>query len=140
MFIRIHIIGTLAAVIQSGIGNVAAGSLFATAQSVAMGGAIPTVVTAIGAGVGSAVGALASSGDNDDRGDEDVTGSDGGGDGGGDRSPPSAANSIFLVVVHPYPLDANLERRSDQRALAQWLASIVGHDALRAMFYRPSVS
>ena len=105
-----------------------------------MGGAIPTVVTAIGAGVGSAVGALASSGDNDDRGDEDVTGSDGGGDGGGDRSPPSAANSIFLVVVHPYPLDANLERRSDQRALAQWLASIVGHDALRAMFYRPSVS
>jgi len=37
---------------QAGIGNVAAGSLFAAAQSLAMGGAMSTVVTAIGAGVG----------------------------------------------------------------------------------------
>ena len=105
-----------------------------------MGGAIPTVVTAIGAGVGTAVGALASSGNNDDRGDGDVTGEDGSDSDGDDGSPPSAVNSIFLVVVHPYPLGANLKRRADRRALAQWLASIVGKDALRAMFYRPSVS
>ncbi len=50
-------VGTAAAAIQAGIGNVVAGSLFATAQSVAMGGAIPTVITAIGAGVGSLGGA-----------------------------------------------------------------------------------
>ncbi|KAH8994542.1 hypothetical protein EDB92DRAFT_1849784 [Lactarius akahatsu] len=58
------IAGTAAAAIQAGIGNVAAGSLFATAQSVAMGGSIPTVITAIGAGVGAAIGAGA--GDADD--------------------------------------------------------------------------
>jgi hypothetical protein len=48
---------------QAGIGNVVVGSLFATAQSVAMGGAIPAAITAIGAGVagvgGAAVGATA---------------------------------------------------------------------------------
>jgi hypothetical protein len=133
----------LAPVIQSWIGNVAAGSLFATAQSVAMGGAIPTVVTAVGAGVGSvvgqAVGAMASSGDNDDRGDTNVTGGDGSDSDGGASPPPPAINSEFLLVVRPYPLGANLERRGDRRALAQWLASSVGN-ALRAMFYRPSVS
>ncbi|KAH9067535.1 hypothetical protein EDB87DRAFT_3643 [Lactarius vividus] len=47
--------GTMAAGIQAGIGNVAAGSLFATAQSVAMGGAIPSIITAIGAGLGGVV-------------------------------------------------------------------------------------
>ncbi|KAH9046770.1 hypothetical protein EDB84DRAFT_1464251 [Lactarius hengduanensis] len=51
------VVGTAAAAIQAGIGNVAAGSLFATAQSVAMGGSIPTVITAIGAGVGAVIGA-----------------------------------------------------------------------------------
>jgi len=51
--------GTLAASIQAGIGNVVAGSLFATAQSVAMGGAIPAAITAIGASVGAAGGAVA---------------------------------------------------------------------------------
>jgi hypothetical protein len=33
---------------QASIGNVVAGSLFATAQSVAMGGAIPAAVSAAG--------------------------------------------------------------------------------------------
>jgi hypothetical protein len=42
---------------QAAIGNVAAGSLFATAQSVAMGGAIPVAVTAVGAGLGAGAGA-----------------------------------------------------------------------------------
>lgn len=36
---------------QAGIGNVVAGSLFAGAQSVAMGGALPATITAVGAGV-----------------------------------------------------------------------------------------
>ena len=42
---------------QAGIGNVAVGSAFATAQSVAMGGAIPNVITAAGACAGAAAGA-----------------------------------------------------------------------------------
>ncbi|KAH9980657.1 hypothetical protein BJV74DRAFT_855712 [Russula compacta] len=42
--------GSIAAGMQAGIGNVAAGSLFATAQSVAMGGAVPGAVTAVGSG------------------------------------------------------------------------------------------
>jgi hypothetical protein len=46
---------------QAGIGNVVAGSLFATAQSVAMGGAVPAAVSAaggMGAGAAAAVAAL----------------------------------------------------------------------------------
>ncbi|KAI0289367.1 hypothetical protein BC826DRAFT_1107082 [Russula brevipes] len=52
--------GSLAAGWQASIGSVAAGSLFATAQSVAMGGAVPTIVSALGAGVGAAVAGIAS--------------------------------------------------------------------------------
>ena len=37
---------------QAGIGNVVVGSLFATSQSVAMGGAVPAAVSAAG-GVGA---------------------------------------------------------------------------------------
>ena len=48
-------LGTIAAAIQSSIGNVVAGSAFAVAQSVAMGGALPALgyISAgiIGAGV-----------------------------------------------------------------------------------------
>ena len=57
--------GSIAAGLQAGIGNVAAGSLFAMAQSVAMGGAIPAVFTAFGAGVGAAAGAAAGAGTDD---------------------------------------------------------------------------
>ncbi|KAH9976282.1 hypothetical protein BGW80DRAFT_1167856, partial [Lactifluus volemus] len=39
--------GSLAAIIQAGIGNVMAGSLFAIAQSIAMGGAFPAAFSAI---------------------------------------------------------------------------------------------
>ena len=53
---KLEHLGSIAAGIQSSIGNVAAGSLFAGAQSVAMGGALPAAVTAVGAGV-SGVGA-----------------------------------------------------------------------------------
>lgn len=52
-------IGTIAAGLQAGIGNVAAGSLFAAAQSVAMGGTISGVVTAVGTAVGGAGAAAA---------------------------------------------------------------------------------
>ncbi|KAF9653977.1 hypothetical protein BDM02DRAFT_3107161 [Thelephora ganbajun] len=40
--------GTLAAGIQSGIGNVAASSLFASAQAIATGAAIPVLAQVIG--------------------------------------------------------------------------------------------
>ena len=49
--------GSLAAMIQSTIGNIAAGSLFAVLQSIGMGGAIPTVASAIAAILGGRVGA-----------------------------------------------------------------------------------
>ncbi|KAI0037572.1 hypothetical protein FA95DRAFT_1578748 [Auriscalpium vulgare] len=46
--------GSIAAGIQSAIGNVAAGSLFAGCQSIAMGAAFPPLILAIGAGVAAA--------------------------------------------------------------------------------------
>lgn len=48
--------GTLAAGIQSGIGNVVAGSLFAGAQATAMGAGIPVLAQVIGGTVTGAVG------------------------------------------------------------------------------------
>jgi hypothetical protein len=48
-------------VAQAGIGNVAAGSAFAAAQSIAMGGAVPTVVSAVGAVLGGGMGTAAAS-------------------------------------------------------------------------------
>jgi len=52
------VLGTLAAGIQSGIGNVAAGSLFASAQAAAMGGGIAVVFQAIGGVVTGIMGFL----------------------------------------------------------------------------------
>jgi hypothetical protein len=57
-------IGSIAAGLQAGIGNVAAGSLFAAAQSVAMGGMLTGVLTGVGtafggAGAGAAAAAVA---------------------------------------------------------------------------------
>ena len=49
--------GSAAAAIQAGIGNVAAGSLFAGMTSLGMTGAFTT--TAIGGGITAAIGALA---------------------------------------------------------------------------------
>jgi len=40
-------IGSIAAAIQAGLGNVAAGSLFALFQSMGMGGGIPALVSAL---------------------------------------------------------------------------------------------
>jgi len=53
-------IGSIAAAIQAGIGNVAAGSLFAMLQSMAMGGGIPALVSALGGLCWGAIGAAIS--------------------------------------------------------------------------------
>lgn len=78
------LLGTVAAVMQAGIGNVAAGSVFAAAQSIAMGGAIPAAITAVGAGLGAGVGTAAAGAIPDDEdqkeeesNDKDATGEDG---------------------------------------------------------------
>lgn len=44
------------------MGNVAAGSVFAAAQSVAMGGATPAAITAAGAAIGAAAPAVVKAG------------------------------------------------------------------------------
>jgi hypothetical protein len=54
--------------------------------------------------------------------------------------PPSDDEPRYLVVVHPYPLNANLQLHADRRTLALWLACCTGKDALYAMYYKPSVS
>jgi hypothetical protein len=56
-----ELLGSIAAGMQAGIGNVVVGSLFATAQSVAMGGAVPAAVSAaggMGAGAAAAIAAV----------------------------------------------------------------------------------
>jgi hypothetical protein len=53
--------------------------------------------------------------------------------------PPPEDEPRYLTVVHPYPLNANLELHADRRTLALWLACCTGKDVLLAMFYKPSV-
>ena len=48
--------GTLAAGIQSFIGSVAAGGLFATAQGIAMGAGIPVLAQVVGGAIAGVVG------------------------------------------------------------------------------------
>jgi hypothetical protein len=55
-------LGSMAAGIQSGIGNVVAGSLFAGVQSVAMGGAMAGTVATAASTVGGAVGIATAAG------------------------------------------------------------------------------
>ena len=54
--------------------------------------------------------------------------------------PPSQDEPRYLVVVHPYPPNANMLVHADRRGLALWLACCTGKDALLAMYYKPSVS
>lgn len=56
--VQLGALGSTAAAIQSSIGNVAAGSLFASAQSVSMGSALPAVGYGIGALTGAGLGRL----------------------------------------------------------------------------------
>ena len=55
-------LGSMAAGIQSGIGNVVAGSLFAGVQSVAMGGAMAGTVATAASTLGGAVGIATAAG------------------------------------------------------------------------------
>ena len=54
---KLELVGSIAAGVQAGIGNVVAGSLFAGAQSVAMGGALPGAITAVSSAVSGVTGA-----------------------------------------------------------------------------------
>ena len=54
--------------------------------------------------------------------------------------PPPEDEPRYLTVVHPYPLNANLELHADRRTLALWLACCTGKDVLFAMFHKPAVS
>ena len=47
--------GSVAAGVQAGIGNVVGGSLFAVAQSVAAGGALPAIASFISAVIGAII-------------------------------------------------------------------------------------
>lgn len=52
--------------------------------------------------------------------------------------PPPEDEPRYLTVVHPYPLNANLELHADRRTLALWLACCTGKDVLLAMFHKPA--
>jgi hypothetical protein len=54
--------------------------------------------------------------------------------------PPPDDEPRYLVVVHPYPLNAHLQLHGDRRTLALWLACCIGKDVLYAMYHKPSVS
>lgn len=58
LIFRIPYVGSYAAAVQSGIGNVAAGSLFALLQSIGAGGALPAVFSAISGAIGALLGAI----------------------------------------------------------------------------------
>lgn len=51
--------GSLAAALHAGIGNVVAGSLFAAAQTAAMGSGIPVLISVIGGAITGILGATA---------------------------------------------------------------------------------
>ncbi|KAI0245856.1 hypothetical protein BJV78DRAFT_1158326 [Lactifluus subvellereus] len=53
--------------------------------------------------------------------------------------PPPDDGPVYLTIVHPYPLNANLEQPADRRALALWLACCTRNmDVLLAMFHNPT--
>jgi hypothetical protein len=79
---------------HAAIGNVAAGSAFAVAQSIAMGGAIPAGITAIGACLGAVVGTAAGGTGSDGKKPKegDPTDEDAGQDEAGQDGTPVDAN------------------------------------------------
>jgi hypothetical protein len=79
---------------QAAIGNVVAGSAFAIAQSIGMGGAIPVAVTAAGAVLGAGVGTAAAGAGSGGRGPKegDPTDKDAGKDEAGPDITPVDAN------------------------------------------------
>jgi hypothetical protein len=77
---------------QAAIGNVAAGSAFAVAQSIAMGGAIPVAVTAVGAGAGVGTATAGTGSDGEDPKEGDPTDEDASQDKAGQDGTPVDAN------------------------------------------------
>lgn len=54
---------------------------------------------------------------------------------------PIEEDSTYLTIVHPYPLNTNLQLPTDRRTLALWLACCTGKpDVLRAMFHKPKAA
>jgi hypothetical protein len=56
------------------------------------------------------------------------------------KSPEPIEDSKFLAVVHPFPLNANMELIEDFTNFIYWLASVVGKDYALGVFFKPSVS
>ncbi|KAI0264236.1 hypothetical protein BC834DRAFT_826790 [Gloeopeniophorella convolvens] len=54
--------------------------------------------------------------------------------------PPPEDEPKYLTVVHPYPLNANMELSDDRRNFALWLACCTGKDPIYAFFHQPAVS
>ncbi|EKM76019.1 hypothetical protein AGABI1DRAFT_109101 [Agaricus bisporus var. burnettii JB137-S8] len=54
------------------------------------------------------------------------------------KSPEPIEDSKMLAVVHPYPLNANMELVNDFTEFMYWLASVVGKDYALGVFYIPS--
>jgi len=56
------------------------------------------------------------------------------------KSPEAVEDSKFLTVVHPFPLNANMEVLNDFKEFMFWLASVVGKDHALGVYHKPSVS
>jgi hypothetical protein len=56
------------------------------------------------------------------------------------KSPEPVEDSKFLTVVHPFPLNANMEVPNDFKEFMFWLASVVGKDYALGVYHKPSVS
>ncbi|KAF9443386.1 hypothetical protein P691DRAFT_713352, partial [Macrolepiota fuliginosa MF-IS2] len=54
------------------------------------------------------------------------------------KSPEPVEDSKFLAVVHPFPLNANMEIPNDFKEFMYWLASVVGKDYALSAYYKPS--
>lgn len=55
------------------------------------------------------------------------------------KSPEPIEDSKFLAVVHPFPLNANMDVPNDFKEFMYWLASIAGKDYALGAYYKPSV-
>ncbi|KAF5360379.1 hypothetical protein D9756_005185 [Leucocoprinus leucothites] len=54
------------------------------------------------------------------------------------KSPEPVEDSKFLTVVHPFPLNANMEVPNDYKEFMFWLASVVGKDYALGVHHKPS--
>jgi len=56
------------------------------------------------------------------------------------KSPEPVEDSKFYTVVHPFPLNANMEVPNDFKEFMFWLATVVGKDYALGVYHKPSVS